>query len=563
MSLVDRTYPVVARDMLTTLTGGIAGEEHVVAYTTAEVPMPEPIVLLRRPVQRVSSVSEIGDADGKRVPFVFGLNDYELVGDAIQFLPFGRHPAKGSTVVVNYYPRNADATAITDVHVGSVARTLIESVAKEIAALYAQVNLAYDAAFVDTATGASLDRVVALLGLRRIRAGRAAGTAVFTRRAGTPGDITIPAGTPITDAEDKVRYETTETYAMRSGESTAEVRIRGAAESTPAVEANQLTVIARLVAGLSEVTNERPTTRATGDESDDDLRLRAGDALTSVDKGTIEALRHGLLQLGDVRDVRVEEMPNGVPGEVRLVLSLDENPDEARIQDRIEELRPAGIRVITSSASFALQARVQLLLPGSSMPSAAVTALQEALKPALVKAVESRGIGETVRVKPLLAALLGDERIVDVTLELAPRDGRVPFSAADIVVPPGSAASLSLGDIAFTSPAFEQAPEGITRLDVTAIMRVGLVLAATLDEAKSVIRAKLESYLGDLEPDTRVDCNTLLDALRDDSKYAIDPLTLLVTFSSGGTSALVSFGGGTFRVKANQQFEVGSVEVRP
>src|SRR4051812_6769395 len=223
MSLVDRFYPEVARDMLTTLTGGIAGEEHVVAYTIGEVPMPEPIVLLRRPVQRVSSVSgEMENAGGKPLPFVFGLNDYELAGDAIQFLPFGRHPAKSSKVVVNYYPRNAAATAITDVHVGSVARTLIESVAKEIAALYAQVNLAYDAAFADTATGASLDRVVALLGLRRIRAGRAAGTAIFTRRAGTPGDITIPAGTPVTDSEDKIRYETTETYLMRTGESTAE-----------------------------------------------------------------------------------------------------------------------------------------------------------------------------------------------------------------------------------------------------------------------------------------------------------------------------------------------------
>jgi hypothetical protein len=92
---------------------------------------------------------------------------------------------------------------------------------------------------------------------------------------------------------------------------------------------------------------------------------------------------------------------------------------------------------------------------------------------------------------------------------------------------------------------------------------VGLVLTTTLDDAKSVIRTKLESFLGTLAAGKSVDVNMLLGALRDDSRYAIDPLTLLVTFNSGGTSALVSFGGATFTVKAHQQFELGSVEVRP
>ena len=60
----------------------------------------------------------------------------------------------------------------------------------------------------------------------------------------------------------------------------------------------------------------------------------------------------------------IEELPNGVPGEIRLSVSLAEaSPGgvlPAAVRDRIEELRPAGIRVLADMAgSVTLQARVQ------------------------------------------------------------------------------------------------------------------------------------------------------------------------------------------------------------
>jgi hypothetical protein len=573
MSLVDRLYPDIARDMLTTVTGGIAAEKHTVAYTADEVPMPVPVVLKRRPVQRVSSLEGVIEtADGSTQKFVFGLNDYELASsnpsapdalDAIRFLPFGRRPAKGSTLVVNYYPRNAEPTVLTDVQVGSVVRTLLESVAKEMASLYAQVNLAYDAAFLDTATGASLDRVVALLGIRRLRAGRTTGYATFTRRIGTPGDITIPAGTPITDGQDAVRYETTETHLMFGGESTAQVRIRGASESTPVVEANTLTVISRLVAGLSEVTNERATTRASEDESDEDLRLRARGALTAVDKGTVEALRHGLLQLEDVRDVQIEEMPDDIAGEVRLKLSLAPDAKETRIDDRIEELRPAGVRVRWTKTSVKLRAKLKLILAGSALPATEVDALKETARKALVKAVNARGIGETVRIQPLIAALLGDPRVVDVKLELGRQDLGT-MGTSDVKVDPGTAASLAEEDI--DSPLtheFDQPAGGKTRVDVTVQMAVTLVPTVTLAKAEADLRVKLETYLAGLSAGTVVDAPSVLLALRDDTQYGIDPLTLGVLFAAGAEGVLVTSNGVSFTVKSEQQFVLSALQLRP
>jgi hypothetical protein len=66
-------------------------------------------------------------------------------------------------------PRGRSAHATT---VGRrVLRTLAESVALEIARLYAQLDAVYDAAFIDT-TGSALDKVVALLGILASRQSR-------------------------------------------------------------------------------------------------------------------------------------------------------------------------------------------------------------------------------------------------------------------------------------------------------------------------------------------------------------------------------------------------------
>ena len=61
-------------------------------------------------------------------------------------------------------------------------------VALEVARLYAQLEVVYQSGFVDTATGSSLDNVVALLGIERVQGGRAAGEMEFTRAPGSRGD---------------------------------------------------------------------------------------------------------------------------------------------------------------------------------------------------------------------------------------------------------------------------------------------------------------------------------------------------------------------------------------
>jgi uncharacterized phage protein gp47/JayE len=584
VSLVNRTYPEIVKDMLTVLTGGIASEAHEIVYDKplpgAPTPLPR-VRLRRRPVRRISSIS--GFIPGRKdtdepLPYIFGLTDYELVAsdpsnpdalDTIRFLPFGRSPADKTTIDINYYPRNAEKSVITDVTVGSVARTMLETVAKELASVYAQLEIAYDSGFVETAKGVSLDRVVALLGFRRFRAGRPAGLVTFTRRPGSAGEITIPAGTPVTDPTDKIRYETLEPYLMRSEESVAQVRVRGASEGTPVVQPNTLTVIARAVAGLSTVTNERETTRVSDDESDDDLRLRVRSALNAANRGTVESIRYGLLQLAEVRDATVKEMPNGIPGEIEVTISLDHGLTELpqRVKDRLEQLRPAGVHLLEpkTAATLQLAANVELLLAGSALPSADLRKLRESVTETLAGAVQRLDIGAPVRIKPIVAAILRDARIVDVPkLMIGPAGGTL--AEGDFKPAPGMAIALDKKNVSFAKVAFETAPppSDVTTLDVAASFGgVELIAGVTLPEARTALETKLQILFATAKPGDAIDAQKVLDGVRDDSKYGLDPLKLIVTVGPKESATAIMESGAAYHVLAKQAFQITDVEVKP
>lgn len=579
MSFIERGYPEVVRDVLTTLTNGVVQETHLVDYDPQARPLQLPdIVLARRPVRRVSFVSGLVST-GPDVPparTVFSLNDYALVPDpadatalnTLRFLPFGRKPAPGTYVTVNYYPRTAEATPLTDINVGSVVRTVLESISREIALLYAQLNLVYDSAFLDTATGSSLDRVVALLGLTRFKAGRATGSVTLTRSPRAIGSITIPAGTPITDAQDTVRYETVDNRDMLAGETTAQIRVRGAAASTPPVTENTLTVIQRVIAGIASVTNERETTRASDDETDDDLRARARTALTAANKGTVEAITHGLLALPEVRDAKVIEMPAGVPGEIKIVISRADGqppttPLPHEITDRIEQLRPAGIRVVTDvAAPLSLAASVRLTLAGSALAAADLASVHAAARRTLAHAIQQKGVGERIRVKPLIAALLADRRVADAELTLSPLDGPTAPPGADFDPPAGSIVSLAEDAVAFETDAFESAAAaGPTVVEVHATIAAQLIAGVSLDAVKQALQAKLTQLFGAAAPGASIDAQAVLTALRDDAKYAIDPLRTTITLVAGPQFVDLAQGTGPYTIGPGQTFAVKPVEV--
>src|SRR6185369_7047892 len=109
----------------------------------------------------------------KEVDFLFSEAD-----NAIIWREQGRQPDDDTTFYADYFRRFSNSP-LSDTNVGSVTRTLNESIAREVAFVYQQVNLAYLNGFVDTATGRSLDLVVAILGVVRKTEDLAEGLVTF------------------------------------------------------------------------------------------------------------------------------------------------------------------------------------------------------------------------------------------------------------------------------------------------------------------------------------------------------------------------------------------------
>lgn len=579
MRFVERPYDEIVVDVLTTLTAGIAEEVHRVEYDpAADLPEPVVVTLQRRPVKRVSLVRGFlpnPDPLGEPVSHDFQLDEYELApgpesADDLSVLRFvrpERRPAPGTDLRINYYPQTSEPTPVTDVNVGSVARTVVEAVSTELARLYEQLNLAYDSAFLETAKGSSLDRVVGLLAQTRARAGAAVGVVRFSRRTGSVGTISIPVGTPVTDVQDSARYETIEPRQMLAGESVAEVRVRGVIPAVPAVEAGLLTVMQRAIAGIDAVSNPRPTTRATADESDDDLRRRAAGALLSASKGTVAALENGLLGLPDVRAVAVTEEPNGLPGEIEISLDIDNlapgDPLPAIVGNTIEDLRPAGIRVLTATAARAeVSLRAALVLAGAPQPDSAVSAIRNDVAAVLEAKVNGLGLASKLRNGQLVGAVLADERIVDLRLTLGLKGQPPVVEGADLPIEPQASVLLASSDIAFDPVIFDAASadqagsNGTVALTLRAITDPG----ATPSAVEATIRTRFEAYVATLAPGATVSNANVMLAIGS-GDFTVDPDSVIATITAGDLFAEVFSTGGDFVVPEGLSLAPGAVTV--
>lgn len=562
MTFEPRTYPEIVRDLLTTLTGGTVGETAVVpAGNVVELRL-----LQDRPIRRVSHLEGVvavtrATADGEEVvevPYRFTDADYELVAtgaagaepDAIRFRPTGRRPPVGSTVTVNYYPSRARPVPVTDVGVGSVARTLLESVGREIAVVEQQLGHVYDSAFLDTAEGSSLDRVVALVGVARRPAGVATVQVRFTRAAGSTGRITIPVGTVVSDAEDN-RYATAMPLVLEPGEPSRQVLAAAVSARTAAVAAGAIDRMEVRVAGVGPVGNDAPAAAAAAPESDEDLRRRARGALAVAARGTVDALRWGILSVPGVKAVSVTEFPNGVPGEIAVSVAYA-TPDEAvarDVADRIEELRPAGIRVVSSRATETeVRVTATLTLAGSGVPPADLAALQAGVEERVAALIADLPPGGTLRQGPIVLAALSDARVVDAAFEFATATGAGPTvsAPADAILRPVHPFTFRV-----STEGGQAAPGAEIAVDVH--LPVRLVAGVSAAQATAALTAATTSWVAGLQPGQAITVDGLLAAVRDDTRYQLLRSDTAVTTEAAGRFLQLSDGVGSQPVAAGDR----------
>jgi uncharacterized phage protein gp47/JayE len=134
-----------------------------------------------------------------RQAYVFETDeDYRFANSRIIWREDGAKPDQGTRFEVEYTYRERPA-GLTDFNPGSVVGTLVRTVARQMKLIYDQMDEAYRRAFIDEATGVALDNVVALLGVTRIPAQRAEGTATFYLKRATSTPVAIPGDTRVAD----------------------------------------------------------------------------------------------------------------------------------------------------------------------------------------------------------------------------------------------------------------------------------------------------------------------------------------------------------------------------
>lgn len=228
--------------------------------------------------------------------------------------------------------RDRTVPTLSDFQTGSVVRTLYESFAYEMAMLYEQMQRVYLSAYVDTAEDVDLDKVVAILGIKRGEPDYATGMVTFDRDLGLDEDITIPLGTLVTteDTEDspKKAYKTIEPKIIPPDQPEVQVRVQALQPGeTEVTQPGTVTIMPQPVPGVKTVNNPEAIV-FTGKlrETDEQLRERAKKTLLAASNANTTSIENALLSLPGVREVKVRENFHYAQGKVRLS-TADEVPN--------------------------------------------------------------------------------------------------------------------------------------------------------------------------------------------------------------------------------------------
>ncbi|HEY6188615.1 MAG TPA: baseplate J/gp47 family protein [Pyrinomonadaceae bacterium] len=352
LNLIERPYQEIVDDILTAIVGGIVNEPIFFDLKEDLYPLSQP----SSDVRGITGTLTLPGANGelqpthhsfqKSVDFIFSEGDNGVV-----WQQGGAKPDDETIFYVDYFRRDS-RSPLSDINVGSVTRTLGEAIGREIATVYQQINLAYLSGFVDTATGQSLDLVVAILGVKRKTKEFAQGLVTFFRDpAAGDGNITIPENTLLSTEKGEATFVTIELRTLQRGQVRIDVPVRATLASkgeAGIVKAGAITTLAQPITGISRVTNFEATFLGAEGETDEQLRARAKAKLRAIGNATIAALANavfeGRAKLAEVFDPNSAPAKRTTPGTVALL--IESEPERfLSLQAAVEQTRAAGVQV--------------------------------------------------------------------------------------------------------------------------------------------------------------------------------------------------------------------------
>lgn len=320
----------------------------------------------------------------------------------------------------------------------NVAAAMGFEVARQLVAVERQM-------FLDTASGADLDRLVYdRYALTRLEAAPSRGVVSFSRATAAYGAITLPAGTVLVSTSG-VRFETIDAAdfgGSATGPVTANVRsvLAGAGQRA---SASTITAFETKPGDTTiTVTNAAATTGDDDAETDARLRERARRYFENAARGTLSAIEYGALQVAGVRFAVATEITTlaGEPARwVRLQVADRLGESNAALTTEVEaaldDWRPAGMHAEVVGATVTY-VTISLALTVSSAYD--TTAVEAAVKAAVVAALDDFAPSQTLHHSDLIAAAKAVAGVVDASVTLpatavAPTTTEVLRTRTDLV----------------------------------------------------------------------------------------------------------------------------------
>ena len=338
-----------------------------------------------------------------------------------------------------------------DFQEGSVVRTLFESFAYEMAVFYEQMERVYLSGYVDSAEDTDLDKVVAVLGIKRGEPEYATGKVTFERDVGIDEEIEIPINTLVTtedtDKNPKKAYKTIEIQTIPEGDSRVIVRVQ--AEEPGGIgetETETIVIMPQPVTGIKSVYNQEAV-RFSGKEreTDTELRNRAKETLLSVSGANTTSIKNALLSIPGVKEVQIKEpfdenQESQVYGLIDVFVdAVDFESVKPQLESKIEQVRAAGIYVrlkepipVTVDAVFLIQVNPELKFSQESERQSFKQTVANEIKIYL----EQLTIGESLVYTKLIRQLLsvpGVNDLNEVAIAIYKDGNRTEYTLSELV----------------------------------------------------------------------------------------------------------------------------------
>ncbi|MFD1886836.1 baseplate J/gp47 family protein [Paenibacillus wenxiniae] len=219
---------------------------------------------------------------------------------------------------------------------------LLRLMAWFLAVLWSVAEKVYYSGYVNTAEGASLDRLAPYVGVSRILEQYATATVSIT---GTPG-YTVPAGFLVATSED-FQFETTEDMKLGSN-GTGTVAVEAMESGLDSnVAAGTIKVIVNPTPDVTAVNNPAPAAGGRSKQTDAEFRALFDASVASGGAGTVDAIKATLGAVPGVRAVEVIENrtmnvdSSGRPPKSFEAYTLGGNP--ADIGAALQSVKAGGI----------------------------------------------------------------------------------------------------------------------------------------------------------------------------------------------------------------------------